>query len=166
MDGKDVLIEGFGRVKETLHGVVGDLDISQLTGQVSDEVNSIAWLAWHIARCIDAQIAPLMETEEIWTNHGWYEKFDLPFDKAEMGYGMSSEDAGKVKASAELLLGYYDDVHTSLIEYLRTLKKQDFAEVIDRSYTPPVTLGVRLISILDDCLQHTGQAAYLKGMLN
>ena len=28
-----------------------------------------------------------------------------------------------------------------------------------------MTLGVRLVSIADDCLQHVGQAAYVRGLL-
>jgi len=36
--------------------------------------------------------------------------------------------------------------------------------VVDELYSPPVTLGVRLVSIVDDCLQHLGQAAYVRGL--
>jgi hypothetical protein len=35
---------------------------------------------------------------------------------------------------------------------------------VDKRWDPPVTLGVRLVSTLADCLQHIGQAAYAKGL--
>ena len=38
--------------------------------------------------------------------------------------------------------------------------------VVDRTWDPPVTLGVRLVSILDDDTQHAGQAAYVRGLLS
>jgi hypothetical protein len=37
--------------------------------------------------------------------------------------------------------------------------------VVDASWDPPVTLGVRLVSVISDDLQHAGQAAYLRGMI-
>jgi len=37
--------------------------------------------------------------------------------------------------------------------------------IVDRRWDPPVTVGVRLVSVADDCLQHAGQAAYARGLL-
>ena len=36
--------------------------------------------------------------------------------------------------------------------------------VVDERWDPPVTLGVRLVSVISDDLQHVGQAAYLRGL--
>src|SRR6266511_3822072 len=38
-------------------------------------------------------------------------------------------------------------------------------QVADLRWDPPVTLGVRLVSVADDDLQHVGQAAYVRGLL-
>jgi hypothetical protein len=43
------------------------------------------------------------------------------------------------------------------------LKDADLDRVVDDSWDPPVTLGVRLISVLSDDLQHAGQAALVRG---
>ncbi|MBA3310924.1 MAG: DUF664 domain-containing protein, partial [Nocardioidaceae bacterium] len=40
----------------------------------------------------------------------------------------------------------------------------ELARVVDASWDPPVTVGVRLVSLLSDCLQHLGQAAYVRGL--
>jgi hypothetical protein len=40
----------------------------------------------------------------------------------------------------------------------------DLDRIVDTRWDPPVTLGVRLVSTIADCLQHVGQAAYAKGL--
>jgi hypothetical protein len=37
--------------------------------------------------------------------------------------------------------------------------------VVDEAWDPPVTLGVRLVSVIDDCAQHAGQAAFVRGIV-
>jgi hypothetical protein len=48
---------------------------------------------------------------------------------------------------------------------LERLGPDDLDRVVDQRWDPPVTMGVRLVSIADDCLQHVGQAAYVRGLL-
>ncbi|HEX5588545.1 MAG TPA: hypothetical protein VFZ17_14640, partial [Acidimicrobiia bacterium] len=51
------------------------------------------------------------------------------------------------------------------LAWLVDITGADLDRVVDRRWDPPVTLGVRLVSIADDSLQHVGQAAYLRGQL-
>ena len=37
--------------------------------------------------------------------------------------------------------------------------------MIDTKWNPPVTRGVRLVSIIDDAVTHLGQAAYARGQI-
>jgi hypothetical protein len=69
-----------------------------------------------------------------------------------------------VAVDAELLDGYHADVHRQTLEYIESLPLADLDKVIDRSWDPPVTVRVRVVSVLEDCLQHVGQAAYLRGV--
>ena len=39
-------------------------------------------------------------------------------------------------------------------------------DVVDTNWTPHVTRGVRLISIIDDAVAHLGQAAYVRGLVD
>jgi len=160
----ETLQEGFSRVAPGVHRVVRDLDERALTWRADPEANTIAWLVWHIARVQDAQIAPLAEAEEVWKAGGWARRFDLPFDDSASGYGQDSDDVGRVRASADLLVGYLDAVTTTTARYLSTLHDGDLVRVVDTRWDPPVTLGVRLVSILADDLQHLGQAAYVRGL--
>ena len=67
--------------------------------------------------------------------------------------------------SPDVLLGYLGEVQARTTAMLEGLAPDDLDRVVDRRWDPPVTLGVRLVSIADDCLQHVGQAAYVRGLL-
>ncbi|CPW28324.1 Protein of uncharacterised function (DUF664) [Mycobacteroides abscessus] len=88
---------------------------------------------------------------------------DLPVDSN--GYGHTADDVAKVVATADQLSGYYRDVHEMTLSYVDTLTDSELARVVDRQWDPPVTASVRLVSIVDDCAQHLGQAAYLRGII-
>lgn len=161
----DVLVDAFGRVKEEVHAAVEGLHDEDLLFRPGKTANSIAWLAWHLARIQDDHIAGAAGMPQVWTGGGWAEKFGLPFDVSATGYGMSSEEVAAVRAGAGQLLGYYDAVHAQTIAYIGSLRDADYERVVDTRWDPPVTLAVRLVSVLSDCLQHAGQAAYVRGLL-
>ena len=160
----ELLIEAFGRIRGVVHSAIKDASIEVLTFRPGAEANTIAWLVWHLTRVQDDHIAELMGEEQVWTVDGWVSRFDLPLDPAATGYGQSAGDVASVRADTELLAGYYDAVHTRTVDYLQTLTHPDFDRVVDASWDPPVTLAVRLVSILSDDLQHAGQAAYVRGL--
>jgi len=165
MTPSELLIEAFSRIPSTVRRAVDGLSEDQLAARPAAGANTLAWLAWHIARGQDAQVADLAGTEQVWTADGWVERFGLPFPSEALGYGMSRDDVGRVRASAELLLGYLDAVQDRTVAYVRTLAPEDFDPVVDDAWDPPVTRAARLVSILDDCTQHAGQAGYVRGLL-
>jgi hypothetical protein len=63
------------------------------------------------------------------------------------------------------LLGYHDATHEQTKKFLTSLSEADFDRIVDESWDPPVTIGVRLISVVSDDLQHAGQAAFVRGLL-
>ena len=163
---QDLLLESYGRIDQTLRRVLDGLDAHQLAAQVIRDANPIGWLAWHLLRVQDDHVAEVAGSEQVWTADGWARRFDLPVDDSATGYGFSSEQVAQVRVrSVDLLLGYADAVHRRTVEYLRTLGDDDLDRVVDDSWDPPVTLGVRLVSVLSDDLQHVGQAAYVRGCL-
>ena len=160
-----VLVEGFQRVQETVTAVVEGRDEDALAFRPDPDANSIGWLVWHLTRVQDDHVADVAGGEQVWTVGGWVERFRLPFDVAAIGYGQSSEQVGQVRATAEMLAGYQDAVHRSTVDYLATLQPDDYERVVDERWDPPVTLLVRLVSVLSDTLQHAGQASYVRGLL-
>ncbi|MFF7654005.1 DUF664 domain-containing protein [Streptomyces sp. NPDC007983] len=165
MKSADLLADAFGRVREAVHEAAGGLTTDELAVRLDDGANSIAWLVWHLTRVQDDHVSEVAGTEQAWTTDGWYERFGLPFPPAATGYGHRGRDVAKVLAPADLLIGYHDAVHERTDEYVRGLRNADLDQVVDEAWTPPVTLGVRLISVIEDDLQHAGQAAFVRGAL-
>ena len=160
----DILTDGFGRVREGVHGVVVGLDPEYLTRRILPNANTIAWLVWHLTRVQDDHISEVAGQRQLWAD-GWYERFGLPFAREATGYGHDSTEVSAVVASGELLTGYYDAVHEKTQDYLRTLRPADLDRVVDERWDPPVTLAARIVSVLDDDAQHVGQAALVRGLL-
>jgi len=165
MNINDVLSDALDRVQQTVHNVVDGLDEDQLAHRVDGTANSIAWLVWHLARVQDDHVAEVAGRDQVWTSDGWHDRFELPFDASAIGYGFSSEEVSQVRASAQLLAGYYDAVHAATLAYVADVSEADLDRVVDPNWNPPVTLGVRLISVINDDLQHAGQAAFARGLL-
>jgi uncharacterized damage-inducible protein DinB len=166
MRSRDLLIYAYEQIQNSLRRAVEGLTADQLTQRVGPEANTIAWLAWHLARVQDDHVADVAGREQVWTAEGWADRFGLPFDESETGYGFTSEQVAQVRVeSADLLLHYAADVHARTVEFLRGLTDSDLDRIVDTRWDPPVTLGVRLISVLSDDLQHIGQAAYARGLL-
>jgi Protein of unknown function (DUF664) len=160
----DVLIDAFSRIREEVSAVLRGLDDEQLCFRDDSEANSIAWLIWHLTRIQDDHVSAVAGHEQAWTTEGWVERFALELDPLDTGYGHSREEVAKVRAGADLLVGYHDAVYRQTERYLRTLPDDAFDQVVDRRWDPPVTLGVRLVSVVGDDLQHVGQAAYVRGL--
>ena len=166
MTPSDLLIDAFDRVKETVHAAVADLSEDQLTVRLDADANSIAWLVWHLTRVQDDHLAGVSDLDEVWTTAGWNDRFGLPFPDATIGYGQGSADVAAVRVPAELLLGYHDAVHAQTVAFLRNdLPDDDLERVVDERWDPPVTLAVRLMSVVNDTLQHAGQAAFVRGIV-
>lgn len=161
-----LLIDAFDRVRETVRTAVEGLDEDRLAFRPDPEANSLAWLVWHLSRVQDDHLAGVAGGEQLWTAAGWVERFGLPFDVPAIGYGQTAAQVGAVRAGAELLAGYQDAVHRATVDYLGTLREQDYARVVDDRWDPPVTVAVRLVSVLNDTTQHAGQAAYLRGLVD
>jgi hypothetical protein len=158
-----LLMQGFEQVEGLVTDLVRDVSTDDLCRRLTDEANSPTWLLWHLARVQDAQVADAFGAEQVWFQ-GWADRFALPFVAHETGYGMSAGDVGRVRAPGELLGGYLSAVHAQTQHLLSGLGDDDLERVVDDSYDPPVTLGVRLLSVLADDLQHVGQAAILLGL--
>jgi hypothetical protein len=166
MTSAHLLTDAFDRIRGVVHQVVRGLTPQELEFRVGGEANSIAWLVWHLTRIQDDHVADAAGRAQVWTSQGWAERFDLPFPASETGYGHSADDVAAVRVeSAALLTGYHDAVCEQTIGYVRTVTDDDLGRIVDRSWDPPVTLGVRLVSVVSDDLQHAGQAAFVRGLL-
>ena len=166
MTSAELLLDAFERIRGVVHRAVDGLSADDLAWRPGPDANSIAWLVWHLTRIQDDHVAGVAGRAQVYTAEGWADRFGLPFDDTEIGYGQDSEAVAAVRVeSGELLTAYLDAVHQQTTTYVRTITDADLDRVVDRSWDPPVTLGVRLVSVISDDLQHAGQAAYLRGLL-
>ncbi len=161
---RELLRDSFTRLIEHVDEITDGLSGEQANYRPSPSANSIAWLLWHSARVQDVQVADLAGVEQVWTRDGWVDRFGLDLQRDDTGYGHSPEDVAKVQASADLLGGYYRAVHELTLEYVAGIDGDELARVVDERWDPPVTASARLVSSIDDCAQHLGQAAYVLGI--
>ncbi|MEU9117227.1 DUF664 domain-containing protein [Streptomyces sp. NPDC048483] len=162
----ELLTDAFWRIREVVDDVLSGLGTDELSARIDENANSIGWLVWHLTRIQDDHIADAAGTEQIWTAQGWYERFALPFADADTGFGHSPEDVAAVRdVSRQLLNGYHGAVHDNTVRYIKGLHVKDLERIVDEGWAPPVTLGVRLMSVIADDLQHAGQAAFIRGVL-
>ncbi|WP_411082966.1 mycothiol transferase [Streptomyces sp. cmx-18-6] len=165
MNSAHMLAEAFDRVREAVHAAAEGLGPEDLNARLDDGANSVSWLIWHLTRVQDDHIADAAGTEQVWLTKGWADRFGLPFDRAATGYGHSAEEVAAVRVdSAEPLLGYYDAVHEQTLAFIHGLDGRALDRIVDEAWSPPVTLGVRLISVVAEDLQHAGQAAFVRGV--
>ncbi len=166
MNSITVITDAFSRVGEAVHDAVADLTPEQLSARLDSQANTIGWLVWHLTRVQDDHVADVADHEQVWTAGGWVERFGLPFEQTATGYGHSGADVGALRISdPALLTGYYDAVSARTVDYLATLADADLDRIVDERWDPPVSLGVRLVSVVADDLQHAGQAAFIRGVL-
>src|SRR4051812_24997821 len=166
MDERDLLLDIYGRVPPLARDAIEGLDVARLCEPPSPGANSIAWLVWHTARVQDHHVSELLEVEQLWMANDWARRFGLDADPHNTGYGHTPEDTAAVRPERpETLLDYLDATHQRALSFIDTLDAAALDRIVDRRWDPPVTLGVRLVSVADDSLQHIGQAAYVRGLL-
>jgi hypothetical protein len=162
----DVLLDAFGRVDEGVRALLGKVTIEELHIRPDGIGNPIGWLIWHLLRVQDGHLTEIAERDEVWTAGGWFERFALPFPADASGYGFTSAQVDQTRFdSAELLSGYQAAVHDVTVELITRISASRLDDVIDERWDPPVTVAVRIVSVVDDCLEHLGQANYVAGLL-
>ena len=165
MDTTEALEQAFEQIRGRVHATVRGLSAAQLAWRPDAESNSIAWLVWHLTRVQDDHGSEIAGREQTWTADGWAERFGLPADYDDMGFGHDADDVARIRPDGhDVLDAYHDAVADATLAYLGTVGAEDLDRVVDRSWDPPVTAGVRLLSVIGDDLQHVGQAAYVRGL--
>jgi uncharacterized damage-inducible protein DinB len=156
MPSSEVLIDEFERIRDAVYPAVSGLSVEELAYRPDSQSNSIAWLMWHLTRVQD----------QVWLANGWFERFALPLDRSDTGYGHDPETVGAVTSSAAPLLDYFEDVHQRTVSWVRSLDDAALSRVLDQANLPPATVESRLVGVIVDDLQHAGQAAYVRGLVH
>ena len=155
------------RPAEAAQRLRASLSSEVLNAHLGDHDNSVAWLLWHTGREIDVQTADLAGTSEAWSHEGYAQLTGIGAVGDGLGLGHTTGEAREITSDqGDALVDYVAAATDALLAYISTLTDADLDEVIDENWDPPVTRGVRLVSIIDDAAQHVGQAAYAVGALS
>ncbi|MBO8195791.1 DUF664 domain-containing protein [Streptomyces oryzae] len=166
MDITALLTDAFTRVNGEVHSTLRGIRKKHLNEGPDPAGNSVSWLIWHLTRVQDDHLADAAGTEQVWHAQGFEKRFGLPLTSADTGFGHAPEDVAAVRVdSPKPLLEYHDAVHEQTLNYLDTLDSRSLDRIVDDAWDPPVSLGVRLVSVIGDTMQHVGQAAFLRGVL-
>ena len=159
-----LLLDAFGRIGESVPAVLDGLTPDQSAWRPTPGANSIGWLVWHLTRVLDGHIADLTSDEQVWLSRGFADSFGLDLGRRDTGYGHRPEQVAKVVVDPVSLLA---DYHAATQDAVRPFLEEvtDFDRIVDTRWDPPVTLGVRLVSVVDDMARHIGQAEYVRGLL-
>ncbi len=166
MHSKELLKDGYTRIRDLVHTSVDGLDQRGLAYRPEPGANSIAWLAWHLTRIQDDHVSEVAGREQAWVTDGWAAKFGMEPDPHNDGRGHGPEEVAAIKADGELLLAHHNAIFDRTFSYLETVGPDELDRIIDRSYDPPISVGVRLVSVISDNIQHGGQARFLRGIVD
>lgn len=164
-----LLLDGFSRVREGVAALLEGIDERHLSWRPDPDANTVTWLVWHLTRVQDDHLAGAFDRPQLWDSGGWSSRFSLPAapgatGHGATGYGMSTSEVGRVSAPVDALLGYHEAVAESTSLLVASVGPDDLDRIVDERWDPPVTLAVRLVSVISDDLQHVGQAAYVRGL--
>ena len=166
MEWRDLFSNGFAQAHASLKAVLQGLTYEDLDWQPKPDCNSIGWLTWHLVRQQDAAISWVMKDQQIWITGGWHEKFNRPADPLDYGTGQAPQQVSAFKSpDVDTIIGYSRAVKERTKKYIRSLSETD----LDRTFKvpgfePPPTVGSWLLNVMFDCVQHAGQAGYVRGL--
>lgn len=159
-------IDTLKRAQERLEETLEQMTVEEANTMPAPLIKSVTWLFWHTARELDMQISDLKGTESLWLTAGWSEKFDLDLPDDTEEWHHTPEEAAKVVVKDKQLLSDYLSASVDFtIEYLENMDEESLDEVIDENWTPPVTRQVRIVSVIDDAVMHSGQAVYTRRLV-
>jgi uncharacterized damage-inducible protein DinB len=168
MTSAELIVDGFERIRQTVADVLSGLTPDQLAYRIAPDANPISWLVWHLTRVQDDHVAKAFGAVQAWSSGGWARRFGLSAGTMETGYGHTTAQVaavGSATASASLLAGYHEETYAQTVRLVSAVTDADLNRVVDTRWTPPVTLGVRLVSVLNDDMMHVGQATYAHGIV-
>src|ERR1700748_2917109 len=128
MTSAELLVDGFGRIRETVADVLSGLTPDQLAYRIDPDANPISWLVWHLTRVQDDHVAKAFGAVQVWSSGGWAKRFGLPEGTMETGYGHTTAQVtavGAATASAALLAGYHEETWAQTVRLVSAVTDAD-----------------------------------------
>ncbi len=167
MEWHQLLSEGYGRITGIVERALRNIDPDDLDRQPQADCNTIGWLIWNLTRVQDYHFANLIGEQQLWTSDGWHDRSGRPVDPADDGWRHTAEQVLAFRSpEPKVLLDYHRAVTERSRRFFDTLSADDLDRELDEpQYQPLPTVGVRIIGVMSENIQHAGQAAFVCGML-
>jgi hypothetical protein len=168
MKWQQLLAEVYLKLSSEFENILDGLALEDLHRRPAPDANTIGWLLWHTTRSLDRTIGDVIRGEQLWIKEGWYARFNREPDPNETGVGHSFREAGEFKVpDIQTLRDYHRAVISVTLEYLGSLSETELDKEFEASYSSGTTAPVhrRILGNINDCFQHVGQAAYVRGLL-
>jgi hypothetical protein len=168
MKWQQLLVDVYKRLSKEFEEVLDGLTIDDLHKRPAPDANTIGWLLWHTTRSLDRTVGDVMWGEQLWIRDKWHARFNRPPDFNDTGWQHSFEEVGNFRVpDIQTLREYHQAIIGASVEYLTKLTEEELDRECELS-THPGTLtpvAMRIIGNINDCFQHVGQAAYVRGLL-
>jgi hypothetical protein len=161
---QDTALTLLAMTQRTVKRATEGLTEEQLFYQPSPDSNSIGWLAWHLSRWKDRYVAMVTERPHVWVSQGWHQRFGM--DPEGTGFGDTPEQVRAFRVGRELLFGYVDAAHQATVDFVKEVTLEQWEKPYQ--YMPtmkPITTWQGFVAVSLDFTQHTGQIAYLRGLI-
>lgn len=166
MSDMQLLCDLLDRAQERFLETINQMTVEELNQMPDPLIKSVSWLTWHTAKMLDQQVSQLNEEEALYFTQAWVDRFAFDLPKNTEDWKHSPEEAKKVIITdKELLIDYLKLTIKVSKNYLSQLDADTLEDIIDQSWNPAVTRGVRLVSTVDDALMHSGQAVYTRRLV-
>ena len=164
---RDLLLDGFDRIRDGVPQVVDGLSVDELLWRPDADANHIAWLVWHLARQQDDQVAHLAGEQSAWLGDGWVDRFGLPYPprRPRVEHELGGRRPVHRRATRGSSASTTATSTTARPRCSSASTRTAYARVIDAHWDPPVTVAIRIVSVLGDAMKHLGQAEYVRGLV-
>jgi len=168
MEWQQLIIDFFVRISQELERVVDGLTVDELNQRPHPDCNSIGWLCWHLTRSHDRNLSELVKKQQLWIRDEWHVRFNRDPDPTDTGFSHNPEEVMAFKSpDGKTILEY----HNAVLELANQYMNNNLSETdLKRRVKSPTLRNVatvrgRLLGIISEGLQHVGQAAYVRGLL-
>ena len=167
MKWQQLLVNIYQRMSREIEQILDGLTAEDLRKRPSPGANPIGWLIWHATRSMDRTIGDAILGEQLWISEGWHQKFSLPPDPLNTGYGHTDAQVDNLKIpDVQTLLDYHRAVMKVMLNYLEHLSEDDLDKEHPFSVEPGAERAfyLRILANVHD-IQHIGQAGYVRGLI-
>ena len=167
MSAGEISNAAYDRIGGVFQRALAGLTIEQLKAQPSGpESNPIGWLAWHLSRTQDKNYSELLGEEELWVTDGWCERFGMSADRG-TGNGDSLEQVCAFDPiDSDTLIAYFEAARDKSRRFLDALTDDDLEKPSAAGVVRDETIKISVARVTGDLIQHTGQIAYVRGLVD